>query len=165
MPNETPAPKRTLAERMPIPVERRWLHALAGVVWTGIGVLCITYAVVWLAPDALPLELSFGAAGLVVAALFLRFVFVGVVRKNIARIEEGPTHASIFTFQGWKSWLVAGGMMAFGATLRHSTVPKDWLAVVYEGVGIALFITSLMYHRQLVRAFRDDPHASVDKKA
>jgi hypothetical protein len=153
-------PRRTLAERMTIPVERRWLHAIAGVVWTGIGVLCITYAVMWLAPDALPLELSFGAAGLVVAALFFRFVFVGIVRKNIARIEEGPTHASIFAFQGWKSYLIAAGMMAFGALMRHSTVPKDWLAVVYEGVGVALLLTSLLYHRQLVRAFRDDAKRS-----
>jgi hypothetical protein len=33
---------------------------------------------------------------------------------------------------------------------------------VYEGVGVALLLTSFLYHRQLVRAFRADGSASVD---
>jgi hypothetical protein len=163
--DETDPRRRGLADRMTIPVERRWLHAIAGVVWTGVGVLCITYAVMWLAPEALPSELVFASAGLVVAALFVRFVFVGIVRKNIVRIEEGPTHASAFSFQGWKSYLIAGGMIALGIGLRRSALPKPWLAIVYEGVGVALLLTSLLYHRQLVRAFRADPKPSGDRRA
>jgi hypothetical protein len=155
MTEPTKPPRRTLADRVSIPVERRWLHAAAGVLWTAIGVLCIVYAVEWLAPPlALPAEVAYGAAGLVVAALFFRFVFIGLVRRNIARIEEGPDRASLFTFQGWRSYLIAAFMMAMGATLRHSSIPKPWLAPIYEGVGIALFLTSLLYHRELVRAFR-----------
>jgi hypothetical protein len=165
MPNEPNGPRRTLAERMTIPVERRWLHATAGVVWTGVGVLLLVYAAMWLAPDALPVELAFAAVGLIVAALFVRFVFAGIVRKNIARIEDGPTHASIFTFQGLRSYLIAAGMIVLGITLRRSALPRDWLAIVYEGVGVALLLTSLAYHRQLVRAFRSNPKPPSDPQA
>jgi hypothetical protein len=155
MTEPTTPPRSTLADRISIPVERRWLHAAAGVLWTAIGVLCLVYAVEWLAPPVtLPDELIFGAAGLVVAALFFQFVFIGLVRKNIARIESGPQVASLFTFQGWRSYLIAAFMMGMGATLRRSAIPKPWLAIIYEGVGIALFLTSLLYHRELVRAFR-----------
>jgi hypothetical protein len=158
-------PRRSFAQRMSIPVERRWLHATAGAVWTGVGVLLITYAVIWLAPDAPLVELTFAALGLIVAALFVRFVFAGIVRKNIARIEAGPARVSIFAFQGWKSYLIAAVMIALGIVLRTSALPKDWLAIVYEGVGVALLLTSLLYHRQLVRSFRDDAQPSDERQA
>jgi hypothetical protein len=163
MANEPTPSRRGFAERLTIPVERRWLHAIAGVVWTGVGVLCIAYAVMWIAPEAFPEQLVLIVAGLVVAALFARFVFVGIVRKNIARIEEGPSHASAFAFQGWKSYLVAASMIVLGITLRHSPLPKPYLVPVYAGVGVALFLTSLLYHRQLVRAFRADANARSDR--
>jgi hypothetical protein len=77
-----------------------------------------------------------------------------IVRKNIARIEDGPTRASAFAFQGWKSYLVTVLMVAMGITLRHSAVPKPYLAVIYEGVGAALLLTSLLYHRRFAAALR-----------
>jgi hypothetical protein len=134
-------------------VHRRWLFAIAGVIWSAVGVLLVGYAVVWLAPVALTLEIELAAAGLVVAAVFVRFVFQGIVAKNIVRIDEGPECASAWAFQGWKSYLVTVFMVGLGITLRHSALPKPGLAVVYEGIGVALLLTSLLYHRRwLTRA-------------
>lgn len=144
----------TLIERAALCVDKKWLFAIAGVVWTAVGVLLLTYAVTWLAPVALPLELELAAAGLVVAALFVQFVFSGIVRKNISRIDEGPARASAFAFQGWRSYLVTVFMIGLGVTLRHSSLPKPGLAVVYEGIGLALLLTSLLYHRRVLGSFR-----------
>jgi len=137
-----------------LPVGRPGLYATAGVIWTAVGLLCVGYAVVWLAPVALLTKIGLALAGLVVAAAFVRFVFWGIVRKNITRIEQGPARVSAFAFQGWKSYVVTVFMIGLGITLRHSAMPKPWLAVIYEGVGVALLLTSLLYHGRLVSSLR-----------
>lgn len=147
--DSAPSPRRALLH-----VDRHWLFAIAGVVWTGVGLLLLAYAVGWLAVVRPPLALTLAAVGAVVAALFVRFVFSGIVRKNIARIEQGPARASAFAFQGGRSYLIAASMIALGIVLRHSALPKPGLAIVYEGVGAALLLTSLAYHRRLAGALR-----------
>lgn len=135
--------------RRALDVDYRWLFGIAGVIWTGVGILLLAYAVSWLAPESVPIELELVVAGLAVAVVFVRFVFHGIVRKNIARIEAGPRRAHVFSFQGWKSYLVTVFMIALGIVLRHSAIPKPVLAPVYLGIGLALLATSLLYHRHL----------------
>jgi len=144
----------TLAERLRLDVDRRWLFAIAGVIWMGVGILLLTYAVTWLAPVTLPLEIELSIAGLAVAAVFLRFVFHGIVSKNIARIEGGPARVSAFSFQGWKSYLITVFMIVLGIMLKRSPIPKPDLAVVYLGVGLALMLASGFYHRHLFSMWR-----------
>ena len=139
----------TLAERMRLDIDRRWLFAIAGVIWMGVGILLLTYAVTWLAPVSVPLELELTVAGLAVAAVFLRFVFHGIVTKNIARIEGGPARVSAYSFQGWKSYLITVFMIVLGIVLKRSPIPKPDLAVMYLGVGLALMLASGFYHRHL----------------
>jgi hypothetical protein len=146
----------TLAERLRIDVDRRWLFAIAGAVWTGVGLLLLGYAVTWLAPVSIPLEIELGIAGLAVAAVFVRFLFHGIVSKNIARIEGGPARASAFSFQGWRSYLVTVFMIVLGVVLKRSPIPKPDLAVMYLGVGVALLLTSGLYHRHLFRTRRGE---------
>lgn len=132
-----------------LPVSRRVLFAIGGVIWTAVGILLMVYTITWLAPVPLPAVLGFVAAGLVVAVIFVRFVFSPIVNKNIARIDAGPERASAWAFQGWKSYLVTAFMVGLGITLRRSAIPKPELAVVYEGIGVALLYTSLLYYRRL----------------
>jgi hypothetical protein len=137
-----------------LPVTRRVLFAIGAVVWTAVGILLMVYTVTWLAPVPLPGMLGFVAGGLVVAVIFVRFVFSGIVKKNIVRIDAGPERASAWAFQGWKSYLVTVFMVGLGITLRHSPIPKPELAVIYEGIGVALLYTSLLYYRRLPGAAR-----------
>jgi hypothetical protein len=149
-PEPTPdVSKRAPASRSVLPVGRRVLFAIGAAVWTGVGVLLLVYTATWLAPVTWAFKLGLGLAGLVVAAVFVRFVFGGIVRKNIVRIDQGPARASAFAFQGWKSYLVTVFMIGLGIGLRHSAIPKPGLAVVYEGIGIALLLTSALYYRRV----------------
>jgi hypothetical protein len=96
-----------------------------------------------------------GLAGAGLALLAARYLFARIVRSNIARIERGPDRASAFAFQAWKSYVVTVGMIALGITLRHSSIPRPALAVVYEAIGGALLLTSLLYHRRFFDARRE----------
>lgn len=150
MPNEIDEPVRTF-----LPVDRRWLFGIAGVIWSAVGVLLLSYAVQWLAPVGLSLEIVLLLAGVVVSGVFSHSVFLRIVRSNIARIDAGPERASVFAFQGWKSYLVTTFMIGLGVTLRHSALPKPWLAVMYSGIGAALLASSVLYHlRFFARAAR-----------
>ena len=40
-------------------------------------------------------------------------------------------------------------MMTGGMLLRHSTLPKPWLAVVYAAIGGALLLASRQYYARL----------------
>lgn len=151
---DIPSSDPTFAERLRLDVDRRWLFAIAGVIWTGVGVLLLSYAVTWLRPVSVPSEIELTVAGLAVAAVFVRFVFHGIVRKNITRIQAGPARVSAFTFQGWKSYVITVLMIGVGIALRHSTLPKPWLAPVYLGIGLALLLTGLLYHRHLFVSWR-----------
>jgi hypothetical protein len=96
-----------------------------------------------------PLDIELGVAGLAVAAVFVLFVFRGIVNKNIERIEGGPERASAFSFQGWKSYVITVFMIVLGIVLKRSPIPKPDLAVMYLGVGLALMLASGLYHRHL----------------
>jgi uncharacterized membrane protein len=129
-------------------VERRWLFSIAGVVWSAVGLLLLGYAIVWLAPVDVRTEVVLALTGAGLALLAARYLFARIVRSNIARIERGPARASAFSFQAWRSYVVTVFMIALGITLRHSAIPRPALAVVYEAIGGALLITSLLYHRR-----------------
>jgi hypothetical protein len=137
-----------IGERGRLDVDRRWLFGIAGAIWTGVGILLLVYAVSWLEPLTMFQEMGLVLAGVAVAAVFVHFVFRGIVRKNIARIEAGPKRRSALAFQNWKSYLITVFMIGLGVMLRHSALPKSWLAPMYLGIGLALLGTSLLYHRR-----------------
>jgi hypothetical protein len=132
-------------------VERRWLFAISGVLWTGVGIMLLTYAATWLAPVPVPEEIALGGSGLALAAVAACFLFRGIARKNIERIDNGPGRASVFAFQAWRSYVVMAFMIALGITLRHSALPKPALAVMYAAIGGALMLASGLYHRSFYR--------------
>jgi hypothetical protein len=112
------------------------------------------YAVAWLAPVTIAMEVLGGLLGAAIALLAARYLFSRIVRSNITRIDAGPERASVFAFQAWKSYLVMAGMIALGITLRHSAMPRPVLAVIYEAVGGALLLTSVRYHERFFGAVR-----------
>jgi hypothetical protein len=42
-------------------------------------------------------------------------------------------------------------MIVLGSTLRHSSIPKQWLSVIYTGIGLALFLSGVKYFRFFIR--------------
>lgn len=132
-------------------VRRRWLFATSGTLWTAVGLLLCSLGARWLAPVHGRAAIPLGAAGLLLAVLAYRFMFLNIARKNIARIEQRPDVTCFFAFQPWRSYGLMVVMMTLGIAVRHSEVPKCYLAPLYTAIGGGLFLASLSYHARFWR--------------
>ena len=93
--------------------------------------------------------LPFGLLGVFLSLVAYRLGFSGIAKKNIDRIFLLPEKGCIFAFQAWKSYLIIVVMITLGIVLRHSPIPKHYLAIVYTTIGGALLLSSLHYYRKL----------------
>jgi len=92
-------------------------------------------------------------AGVIPGMLVSSFGFARIVRKNIQRIEELDTRASIFAFQAWHSYLLIVGMMSMGIFVRHSgLVPLILKTPGYYTIGTALSLSSITYYKAFIRS-------------
>jgi hypothetical protein len=66
-------------------------------------------------------------------------------RRAAARIARRGDGTCLGGFLSWQSWLFVLGMMAAGAALRRSALPRTALGVVYVAVGIALLWGSRVF--------------------
>lgn len=132
-------------------VSRYWLISLAGLVWSAAGVMLGRLAYLWLTAVPWGRAVFLGISGIFLALIAYRFGFSRIAEKNINRIRQFSERGCIFAFQAWKSYLTIVIMVALGLFLRHSPLPKQYLAVVYLVVGGALFLSSFHYYALLWR--------------
>jgi predicted histidine transporter YuiF (NhaC family) len=132
-------------------VSRRALLLLAGLLWIGVGTLLLRYAVGWLREDQVTHVVALVAVGVLAALLIHHLGFLRVVDKNLGRILPLEGKRCVFSFMSWKSYLVVALMMALGVGLRHSSIPKPYLAVLYIGIGLALILSSVRYLRVVLQ--------------
>ncbi len=127
-------------------VTKSWLIALAGLMWTGVGVMLCRLAYIWLAVlhRAIGASLGLFGMGMAVAAYYLGFS--KIAEKNIKRLCLLTEKTCVFAFQTWKSYLIIGFMITLGITLRNSAIPKQYLAVIYTTIGGAIFLSSFHYY-------------------
>jgi hypothetical protein len=61
--------------------------------------------------------------------------FRKLARKNLARIQQLNDRACLFSFLAWKSYAIVAVMITGGVLLRHSAIPKPYLAIQSEQTG------------------------------
>jgi hypothetical protein len=125
---------------------RSLLVGLAGVMWSGVGVMLCRLAYVWLTAVRWGPALAYGGAGIAFALTAYRFSFSKIARKNINRLCQLSDKACIFAFQAWRGYVIIGVMIMLGVVLRHSLLPKPYLAIVYLAIGGALLLSSRHYY-------------------
>ncbi|MBL7032131.1 MAG: hypothetical protein ISR97_02995 [Nitrospira sp.] len=141
----------TKFEKFDPAVDKKFLIALSGVIWTAVGIALCNMAVGWLMQTTsynIPL---LTAAGILLSLLIHHFGFLKLVDKNIERILSMKGKVCIFAFQPWKSYLIILIMIGMGIFLRQSSLPKPYLAVIYIGFGGAMLLSSLRYHRNFFK--------------
>ena len=79
-----------------------------------------------------------------------RYMLDRVARKAVLRIHERG-RACYFGFFSWKSWMFVAVMMGGGILLRNSGLPRDFLAVIYVGVGTGLVIADRIFWQAFFR--------------
>lgn len=140
-----------------IPATKKiWLHLTAGIMWSGVGIMLIAFAVNWLGLVHSWTVLILVLAGLLLAAGIYFFGFLKLASSNVQRILNIPKErVCLFAFQKWTSYPLVLVMIAMGIYLRRfSPIPKPYLAILYIGLGASLFVSSLQYYFQVFRATR-----------
>jgi hypothetical protein len=135
-------------------VTREVLLFLAWALWFCVGCLLLTYAIFWLMAAGTGHRVMCGGTGVLCALLVHHFGLLTVVDKNLARLQSGDGKKCLFSFMPWKSYLIIPVMIALGVLLRHSAIPKPYLAILYIGMGLALLLSSLRYLRYFLQALK-----------
>ncbi|NOY82111.1 MAG: hypothetical protein GXP31_14030 [Kiritimatiellaeota bacterium] len=136
-------------------VPKSVLLFLAGLVWLCVGTMLLVFACSWLPDASRTISYMFFGFGVVMALLVHHFLFLKIVDKNIARILPMVEKKCLFSFITWKSYMIIIVMVTMGTLLRHSTFPKQYLAILYVGIGLALMLSSLRYIRVFVGEMRN----------
>jgi hypothetical protein len=127
--------------------DKRVLVLLAGAMWCGVGILLIHFALSWIAVTTGTEKILLYAAGFLAAMPIHHFGFLKVADKNLRRLLPLNEKRCVFSFMTWKSYILVAFMMALGITLRHSSLPKPYLSVLYNGIGLGLFLSGIRYFR------------------
>jgi hypothetical protein len=131
-------------------VSKRVLLFLAGLMWLGVGTMLLYLSFSWLNASHAHGAFLFAAIGIMVALLVHHFGFLKIVDKNLGRILPMEGAKCVFAFMTWKSYIIVAIMVAMGALLRQSPIPKPYLSIIYIGIGLALLLSSIRYLRFLL---------------
>ena len=128
-------------------VDKKILVLLAGLMWCGVGIMLIRFSVIWLSSYTAGEQVLFYSAGFLAAMPIHHFGFLKIADKNLSRLLPLTKKKCVFSFMTWKSYLIVLVMVSMGIALRHSTIPKRYLSVLYDGIGLALFLSGIRYFR------------------
>jgi hypothetical protein len=127
--------------------DKRILVLLAGLMWCGVGIMLIRYAISWLVPIGILGAAIYYAAGFLVAMPIHHFGFLKIADKNLSRLLPLTEKKCLFSFMTWRSYIIVLVMVTMGIALRHSAFPKRYLSIIYNGIGLALFLSGIRYLR------------------
>ncbi len=128
-------------------VDKRFLIALSGIIWSVVGIILCSLAFNWLSQTIADNAFWFGLTGIILSLLIHHFGFLKLVDSNIERIISKKGKVCIFAFQPWRSYFIILIMVGMGIVLRHSPLPKPYLSIIYIGFGSAMVLSSIRYHR------------------
>ncbi len=136
----------------PPSVSRKTLVLAAGMFWSLGGLILVIIGCRRFLISAGGI-LPFIVAGILGGITIYYFGFSRLAGVNLARIYNqapGKEKVCIFAFQNVRSYLIVIIMMTAGYGLRHSALPRNYLAAIYMGIGLALILASMDYYRHLV---------------
>jgi hypothetical protein len=140
---------KSISEKFKPVAPKKTLLIIAGTMWFGVGGMLVFLAVTWL-NNYRGNPWFFVIPGFIASLLIHHFGFLKIVDKNLNRISRLPVKPCIFSFISWKSYLIIIIMITMGITLRHSAIPKQYLSIIYLGIGLALFFSSIRYFRNIL---------------
>jgi len=135
-------------------VDKKILLFLSFFVWVAVGVMLLDYARSWLESPRILHPFVFAGIGIGGAIVIHHFGFLRLVDKNLGRIMPMEGKKCLFSFMTWRSYLIVVIMVTMGIIMRHSTVPRSYLSVIYIGIGLSLILSSIRYLRFFLRQLR-----------
>jgi len=145
-------------KRITVSADKKILILLAGSMWCGVGVMLVRYAILWLSSYNGNGQGFYYGAGFIASLPIHHFGFLKIADKNINRLMSFTEKKCFFSFMTWKSYIIVVIMVSMGIGLRHSDIPKQYLSILYIGIGLGLFLSGIRYFRfffKLLMAKRD----------
>jgi hypothetical protein len=142
-------------KKVKLGVDKKFLVLLSGAMWCGVGIMLVIFAVTWLTAYSGEGTKIFYMCGFVAAMPIHHFGFLKLADKNLNRLLLFEEKRNIFTFITWKSYIIIVIMVSMGIALRHSAIPKQYLSILYNGIGLALFLSGIRYLRYFVQLLLD----------
>ena len=134
-------------------VKKIILVLITGILWTLVGLMLIKRAISWF-PDFTLLQIILTViAGLILAFVKTRLIFIKATHDNIHRIMNMlGNKVLIFAFHSFKFYILIFLMIGFGTLLRNlEFIPKYTIFPIYMGVGIAMIYASIIYYKYFFR--------------
>lgn len=139
-------------------VNKNILIVIAGLLWSGVGILLIKIASKWfvLLNET---EIIFAIiGGIILGTIISYFGFSNLAKKNIKRINLYSDKVCVWAFQRWQSYFIIIIMVSMGIFMRNSHfIPKFILTPMYIGIGFALFTASFKYYIFLLKLLKKQP--------
>jgi len=132
-------------------VDKKILILLAGLMWCGVGIMLVTFAITWLNRYNGTGHWIFYVCGFLAAMPIHHFGFLKIADKNLKRLLPLTEKNCVFSFMTWRSYIIVLIMVSMGIALRHSPIPKQYLSILYNGIGLALFLSGIRYFRFFFR--------------
>ena len=130
-------------------VRKPVLVLISGIVWLGTGIMLVSLAYGWLYDYDGKYVYLYALAGLAASIIISRFGFNKIVDKNLKRIKAIKGLYCAFGFMPWKSYFLIMIMMTMGLLLKKSALPKEYLAILYISIGMALALSSIRYFKSV----------------
>lgn len=144
------------------------LAFLSGLVWMAVGCFLLPLGLKLLligdGPLIEALSASLGGAEQVALILVSLALFIGFMKgrhvlaksavKGIERLQTLPNPASLAKIYSPKYYLLLGGMVLLGLSIKYLGVPNDIRGMVDVAIGAALIQASLVYIRFAVNCWR-----------
>ena len=143
-------------DKYKIPVSKDVHVFLAGFTWISIGILLLIFTFTWLWRETLLTIIAHSGLGIFLSLFIYKFGFIKIEKKNLNRIMAFEGKKCVFAFLSWKSYLIVPVMITMGSTLRNSSIPKEYLAIMYLAMGLALLLSGVDYLRFFVIERREN---------
>jgi uncharacterized membrane protein len=137
-------------------VPKSALLLIGGILWLMVGIMLNGWVYSWLRTERIGYAILALIIGFVCSLLIHHFGFLRLVDRNLDRILPMEGRRCIFSFMPWKSYILIIIMIVLGFLLRHSPIPKLYLAVLYTGIGTALILSSVRYLRYLILTLKGE---------
>ena len=129
---------------------RSFLLLLSGLMWSVVGILLCRLAISWYITLGFSQHIFWFSLSIPTALAIHFFGFSKLALVNIPRIRNLPPKPSVFAFMQWWNYPLVIFMISLGIWMRHSPIPKQYLGILYFGIGAALFLASLLYYWALI---------------
>lgn len=137
-------------DRLKPAAPRSILLLLSGIMWSVVGLLLCRLAITWYIYLGFNRSYIWFLLSFPLGIAIYYFGFSRLARVNIPRIQDLPPKPCIFAFMQWWNYPLVIFMISLGIWMRHSPIPKQYLGILYFGIGGALFLAGLLYYWALM---------------